>query len=104
MSEFTEAQLLILEKDKITCDDVEAFLGDLHDDEVPEPLKVRFIAHIDDCPHCKNAQSNYEMVITLAKEFRQPEELSLPVHNRLMEGLSARLGITFPSHPSTCKG
>ena len=98
MSVMTDSELRIFEKEQVNCADVERLLGDYVDGELSPCLKGRISAHICSCERCKESETGYRQVISLAKELRLQTagELSLEIRNRLRQNLNLRLGICLP--------
>ena len=95
-----DLQLLVLEKDKISCEDVESILDDYVENELPATLKARVSSHICDCDDCQELEDEYRLTIVLAKEIGQREKqahrMSQGAHQRLREALNDRLGLDLP--------
>ena len=96
MKKYTGKYLNILEKVKIDCQDVEALYGELLENELPETLKGRLECHIDSCITCQSFKSEYELVITLAKDLRLPP-LSSESKSRIHKNLNLALGLSLQS-------
>lgn len=116
MSTLTDLQLMILEKEHITCEDFEDLLDDYVDNALPISLRARLDVHLEDCAQCQETLEGYRLTIALAKDFASTEaaktlELScsgvdfdeddneekLPqeVSDRLRKSLNARLGLNL---------
>lgn len=95
MSKLSDLHMRILEKDSISCADVEMLLGDYVDNELPSTLKARVEAHISQCVECQENEKSYRLVIELAAELPV-----IPVPNevriRLRKALNQKLGIDLP--------
>ena len=95
MSRLSDHHMRILEKDSISCVDVEALLGDYVDNELPSTLKARMEAHISQCAECQENEKSYRLVVELASELPVipvPAEVRI----RLRKALNEKLGIELP--------
>ena len=96
MTDFTDLQLLILEKSTIECGDIEALFGDFVEDDLPATLRARVDRHIKGCADCRQFQKEYCDVIQLARELgEEVTPAPVGVQNRLREALNARLGLSL---------
>jgi hypothetical protein len=95
-SDMNELHVMILEKAKLNCQDIEDVLGDYADGELSESVKARVDAHIDECEVCQELRFGYLKTIELASSLKE-ESPKMPdeVQERLMRSLSERLGIQF---------
>ena len=94
MADFTDLQLMVLEKEHIECRDVMVLLGDYCDNELPPSLKGRLDAHISGCDYCQELKQGYKLTIDLAKELRD-QPIPVEVQNRLRRSLNQRLGLNL---------
>ena len=94
----SEFQLMVLEKEKITCDDVAELMGDYADGELIPTLEGRLNEHIAECFDCQDLREQYLLTIELAREIgRRPPPVPTGVQNRLRAALNARLGLNLGS-------
>ena len=92
---YTKHQILVLEKQMITCKDVVGLFGQYTDDELPPTLKARVDEHLTECSQCQEFGRDYLLGIKLARELSDrpvPEGVS----SRLREALNLRLGLSLP--------
>ena len=94
MTTLTDFQLMILEKEHITCADVMELLGDYEDRELTPTLRGRLDAHIQTCADCQELKSSYHTTLELAKELPQ-RPLTKDIQNRLRSALNERLGLNL---------
>ena len=100
MKNLTEYQLLVLEKDSVSCEDVEALMGDYVADELTQTLETRLSAHIRSCDCCKELERDYNLTIELANEIgKSREQAPQGVHVRLRAALNRELGLEMPLAP-----
>lgn len=94
MATLSEIQLLILEKETVSCDDVLTVMGEYADNELSATVRARVDAHLRQCRGCRELRDSYLLTIDLASELR---EAPLPegVSERLRTGLSQKLGIAL---------
>lgn len=90
--QFTEEQMRVLEKAQIECSDVENFIDDYAENELPRSLSLRIAGHIHECGNCEEVEDSYRMVKDLARSLRD-QPLPDGVQARLREALNKRLGI-----------
>lgn len=94
MSFMTDFELLVFEKNEVTCNDVEKLFGEYIENETPCSLRARLDEHIQSCENCQRFQEQYKTVISLAKELGSrpiPED----VQQRLRKSLNERLGLSL---------
>jgi anti-sigma factor RsiW len=92
MTTLNDFQLLVLEKETITCSDVTELLGDYTDKELTPTLRARVDAHIHECEFCQEMERSYRMTVELAQELgNQP--LPQGVRTRLRKALNQKLGL-----------
>ena len=94
MADFTDLQLMVLEKERIECRDVMVLLGDYCDNELPHSLHARLEEHIGDCDYCREVTEGYLLTIALAKQLN---DAPIPdgVQNRLRASLNKKLGLNL---------
>lgn len=95
MVDFTDLQLMVLEKEHIECRDVRMLLGDYCDGDLPPTLKGRLEGHIAECGCCREMTGEYQLTIRLAKELRD-QPVPADVQRRLRRNLNQRLGLNLP--------
>jgi len=96
MTRLTDFQLLILEKDKINCVDVEALLDDYVEHALTPTLKARLDTHICDCDECQDLLEGYRLTIELAAELGERDtQIPGDVQKRLRSALNERLGLSL---------
>ena len=93
-SDNSDNQIAILESAQITCEDVEATLGDLVEGEMIPTLQARVVAHIHKCETCQQMEREYRKVVELAAEMKDPP-IPAGVRTRLHDALSRRTGVRF---------
>lgn len=91
----SDSHLEVLEKQAITCADIEALEGDRVDNEISVSLKARLDAHVKCCEHCQNFDRSYRHIIGLAAELRDTP-IPQDVQNRLRRKLNEKLGLSMP--------
>lgn len=91
----SEDQIRILEKQDISCADVESLMCDYADGELTPSLKDRVDAHGAACAECRNFMQTYLATISLAANLK-PEPMTSEIQNRLRRSLNERLGLTLP--------
>ncbi len=102
MNKFSDFQLLVLEKDHIACQDVEALLGEYFEGDLGSSLTARLSAHIRACRCCKQLENEYCLTIELAREIGAEEQLApMGVHVRLRQALNRELNLEMPLNPSS---
>jgi anti-sigma factor RsiW len=52
----------------MTCQELSELLMDYLDGRVPEPVRLRFEEHLEECPDCVAYLATYEQTIRLSKE------------------------------------
>ena len=95
MAQFTDFQLLVLEKQDVHCEDAVELMSDLYDEVLPQTLQGRVRAHIADCDDCREFYREYGR----GMEFvANDDDLEMPtgVQNRLRQVLNERLGLSLP--------
>ncbi len=95
MTGLNDFQLLVLEKETITCADVTELLGDYTDKDLPPTLRARIDSHIHQCECCQDSAKTYRWTVELAGELGN-KPLPLGVHNRLRKALNEKLGLSLP--------
>ncbi|MBX7138635.1 MAG: zf-HC2 domain-containing protein [Oligoflexia bacterium] len=95
MKGFTDTQLRILEKFKLSCRDIRKIFDDYVDDELAPTLRGRLDTHINQCPRCQEFKATYTLTMDLAAELHE-QPVPLEVKNRLRLALNQRLGISLP--------
>lgn len=93
MNQFTDYQLEVLEKATVDCLDIVRLMGDYHDRELPRTLHGRIHSHIKNCKVCSEMYAGYSLVVQLAGELRQDQQMSSDAKARLRNRLNERLGI-----------
>ena len=93
---YTKEQMLVLEKQMITCKDVVGLFGDYTDGCLPPTLKARVDEHLTECSGCQEFSRDYLLGIKLARELSD-SPVPAGVNSRLREALNRRLGISLPS-------
>ncbi len=96
MKNYSDFHLMILEKRELTCEDVEALLGDYVDRELPETLHKRVKEHTEQCSSCQQGEVLYRQVIGIARDIGR-EKRSMPdaVKRNLRKELNKRLGLSL---------
>ena len=51
----------------IDCENLEKFIIDFLDDELPIKIKLSFLQHIEECEHCEKYLQEYRKTINLSK-------------------------------------
>lgn len=94
MKKYSDAQLRILEKETIICEDVVALLDDVVANDIATTLRRRLDDHMLECQFCQEMDESYRLTIELAFELR---DTPIPngVQNRLREALNKRLGLNL---------
>ena len=92
MTRLSDLQIRILEKQTITCTDIELLAGDYADDDLTTTLRARVDAHVKNCAECQKFHQEYSTVIKLAAELRNAP-VPVEVRNRLRAKLNERLGL-----------
>lgn len=92
---YTKQQIMVLEKQMITCKDVVSLFGQYTDGELPPTLKARVDEHLHECTECQEFGRDYLLGIKLAREL---SDRPVPdgVSSRLRDALNRRLGISLP--------
>jgi anti-sigma factor RsiW len=94
MNKFTEYQIMVLEKERVGCEDVLALLGDYQDNDLPPSLRGRIESHIRQCSQCFEVVRGYRQVVELARELKDPP-VPAGVTQRLKQELNKRLGLNL---------
>lgn len=58
---------------KLSCEDVNAFLADYVDENLDEQTRIRFEAHVRNCPNCALFLKQYRCTIEFARESSDDE-------------------------------
>lgn len=96
MVQFTDFQLLVLEKQNVECDDAVELMAEVYEELLPATLNGRIHAHISDCEECNHFYSEFSRSMQLvANEDEIP--VPLGVQNRLRKALNERLGLSLPA-------
>ena len=98
MADFTDLQLMVLEKEHVECRDVMVLLGDYADGELSATLTGRLEEHIAECDYCQEVTAGYQLTIDLARELRD-KPIPADVQNRLRHNLNKRLGLNLAMVP-----
>ena len=95
MARFTDFQLLVLEKQHVSCDDAVELLSELYDDVLPHTLKGRINGHLSECEECGDF---YKEFVQGMEFVANDDDLEMPtgVQNRLRQALNERLGLSLP--------
>lgn len=93
---YDDAQMRILEKTAIECEDVVAHLDDYVEGDLGSTLKGRFDGHLFTCQNCDEVHRTYTLTVELATELRE-RPIPTDVQRRLREALNRRLGINLPT-------
>ena len=93
---YDDAQMRILEKSTIDCDDLVAHLDDYVEGDLGTTLKGRFDGHLWSCENCDEVHRTYKLTMELATELRE-RPIPSEVQKRLREALNRRLGINLPT-------
>ena len=95
MTQFTDFQLMVLEKQEVHCEDAVELMSDLYDEVLPHTLQGRVRAHLSDCKDCGEFYREY----VRGMEFvANDDDMEMPagVQNRLRQVLNQRLGLSLP--------
>lgn len=57
----------------ITCQELEAFIDDYLDDNLPVSQHAVFMSHMEKCPACDNYLNNYRNAVSLGKKAYNDE-------------------------------
>ena len=93
-NKYTDAQIRILEKEKIVCEDVVALLDDYVAQDLSSTLDLRLHEHVNTCEFCAEVDAGYRLTVELASELAD-KPIPVGVQNRLREGLNRRLGLNL---------
>ena len=96
MDSDTQKQLRFLEKQELTCADIEELMSDYLDisDEFIPTLRARISTHIAGCPCCNELESDFRDIIEIAGQL-PTYELPEGAHKRLLDRLNAELGLSL---------
>ncbi len=94
MSEFSDYQMMLLEKPDLNCEEFSNLLCDYADNDLPMSLRARVETHAGHCEQCKDLKDDYLKTIELASELK-PVEVKMPEDARLRvrAALREKLGI-----------
>jgi len=96
MFKLSDTQLLVLEKTKIDCSDVETLMGDYVESSLSPTLNERLDNHIVGCNHCQREVEVYNEIIEVAKEIGQNQpKIPVSVQNNLRSALNKKLGLNL---------
>ena len=98
-SSINDQHLRILEKENIECGDISEILGDYYEGDLTASLKNRVDEHFNQCSYCREFNSSYNAVITLAKELKNKpinRKIEDGVQKRLRMALNQKLGLNLP--------
>lgn len=98
MTGLNDFQLLVLEKETVSCEDVSELLGDYVDRELCPTLRTRLEGHICACERCQEMLRTYRFTIELAGELSD-RPVPSGVQNRLRKALNERLGLKLAAVP-----
>ncbi|MCB0355232.1 MAG: zf-HC2 domain-containing protein [Bdellovibrionales bacterium] len=97
MANFTDLELLILEKESVTCADVDALTYEYVEGELSESIRGRLDTHICSCEYCQENLWAYRETISLARELRDElQPVPTRVKQNLRKALNERLGLSLP--------
>ena len=95
MKRFSELEILVLEKGVVSCNDVEALLGEYADGELLSAVREKIDSHCESCEECAQMRDEYLLTIRLAQTLSD-KPLPVDVHNRLRNALNEKLGLSLP--------
>jgi len=57
----------------IDCENLEQFIVDFLDDQLPTKTRLSFLEHIEECEHCNDYLKGYQKTISLSKAAFEAE-------------------------------
>ena len=57
----------------LTCEEVNRFIVDYLEGNLPDKLRKQFETHLSRCPHCKVYLQQYQLTIELLKQVPAPD-------------------------------